>query len=71
MIRAASMSESCRVVLAKYIWNCASVGFIQKEFITVHGHRNIKLMYYPGIFLEELRNTRKTSDRRADSRNDI
>jgi len=28
-------------------------------------------MYYPGICLEEPRNTCKTSDRKADSRNDI
>jgi hypothetical protein len=43
LLLAGRLPETCRVVLPKYIWNCASFGFIQKEFITMHGHTNIKV----------------------------
>ena len=40
---AEELPEICRVSWQKYIWDIsASVGFIIKKFVTMHGHMNVK-----------------------------
>ena len=41
--RSPNLPETCRIVLQKYIWNYASVGFIQNECIMMYSHMHIKI----------------------------
>jgi hypothetical protein len=39
------MPETCRVVIPNNLEFSASVGFVQKEFVTMHGHTILKFRY--------------------------
>ena len=46
MFRAAFLPETCRDALPKQnLELSAFVGFIEKDFITMHGHMNINFVY--------------------------
>jgi hypothetical protein len=40
------LPDTCRVVIPIKLEFSASVGFIHKEFVTIHGHTIVKLQYY-------------------------